>query len=117
MLSQQAPGGYWSAANPIPTIKDLVESLDVDKKERDKRIDEQERIKHEQEKQRHHGDFEAVPHKRGPESKLRRRNVTDPTTGKEVEIDDVGPEHMEAVKRPQVLKMCLSWWHLNVWSG
>lgn len=102
MTSQKAPGGYWSAANPIPTIQDFVQNLDADKKERDKQIDEANRIKQQQEKQRHHADFEASPHKKGPETRLRRRTVTDPTTGKEVEIDDVGEEYLQAVRKPLV---------------
>ena len=34
------PGGHYSGANPIPNIQKFVESLDADKKERDRRINE-----------------------------------------------------------------------------
>lgn len=105
MTTQKKPGGYWSTTNPIPTIQNFVENLDKDKKERDKRIDEDLARQNEQQRgrHRHHRDkgTDAVAHRKGPEPKGRRK-VTDPTTGKEVEIDDVDKEFMRSVKDPQL---------------
>lgn len=102
MTTQKKPGGYWSTTNPIPTIQKFVENLDKDKKERDRQIDEELRRQEEQRRERrHHKDTDAVAHRPGPEPKGRRK-VTDPTTGKEVEIDDVGKDFMKSVEDPQL---------------
>lgn len=92
---QKAPGGHYSAANPIPTIKKFIESLDRDKKERDRLIDEQQ----EQQKEE-----DVKPHRESERGKQgTRKKVTDPTTGKEVEIEDVDIDPSEAVENPQVI--------------
>ncbi|EEP80240.1 conserved hypothetical protein [Uncinocarpus reesii 1704] len=111
MTTQKKPGGHWSAENPIPTIQQFMQSLDKDKKDRDKQIDEAEKAH--QEAQKHQSrdqrrlpgrdkETEAPPHSPAPSVKNRRRTVTDPTTGREIEIDDVGKEHMKAVEEPKV---------------
>ena len=38
---QHAPGGHYSGQNKIPTVNQLLERLDGNKKERDREIDEQ----------------------------------------------------------------------------
>jgi len=90
MATQQRSGKPWSGANPIPSIHKFVESLDRDKKERDRQIDE---------KAKPSG---AVPHKNETPKATNRKTVTDPTTYKEVEIEDVGKDFMKVVEDPQV---------------
>lgn len=68
----------YSGANPVPTIKRWLESLDEDKKDRDKLIDEEERLKKKE-------GTKARPQEGGKS----RKKVTDPVTGKEVEIEDM----------------------------
>ena len=95
---QHAPGGHYSGRNRIPNIKEFVENLDRDKKDRDKKIDEQ---KKQSGKPQGQGDIhEHVEQKTGGEGT--EKTVTDPTTGREVTIDNVGPETMERVKNPMV---------------
>ena len=88
---KKVPGGHYSGANPIPNIQKFVESLDADKKERDRKINEgltSGEIK------------DHVVPKAGVAGT--RKKVTDPTTGREVEIEDVNKEFMRAVESPQV---------------
>jgi hypothetical protein len=108
MATQKAPGGHWSANNPIPTIQKFIENLDKEKKERDKSIDEENRQKRDSEKeaQKREKDEErraAIPHK--PEESRRHkptRMVTDPTTGREVKIEDVGRDFVKEAKKSEV---------------
>ncbi|KAI1923924.1 hypothetical protein LOZ07_003689 [Ophidiomyces ophidiicola] len=102
MTTQKKPGGHWSAENPIPTIQKFVESLDRDKRERDRQIDEAAKVHAREERHNKHHAAEATPHKPSPTSNNRRRRVTDPTTGKEVEIDDVGKEFMKTLDEPKL---------------
>jgi hypothetical protein len=90
MAQQQTSSKPWSGANPIPNIQKFVENLDKDKKERDRQIDEQNQPS------------VAAPHKKETRKVSNWKTVTDPTTGKQVEIEDVGKEFMKAVKNPQV---------------
>lgn len=101
MSAQKKPGGYWSTSNPVPTIQKFVENLDKDKKERDKQIDDARKQGGQQKRSRQQKDSDAVAHKKGPET-TGRRTVTDPTTGREVEIDDVGKDFMKSVEDPQL---------------
>ncbi len=94
MAQQQRTGKPWSAANPIPNIKQFVESLDKDKADRDRQIDEENR----QSNQRNGA---PVAHKNEPVS-TKGKTVTDPTTGNKVVIEDVGPDFMKAVKDPML---------------
>jgi len=99
MAEQQkrAPGGHYSGANPIPTIQKFVESLDRDKKDRDKRIKEE----HSRKLQQTQAD--ATPHKASDAAKSgTRQTVTDPTTGHEVVIEDVNKDFMKASQDPKV---------------
>ena len=95
--NKKGPGGHYSATNPIPNIQEFVESLDKDKKERDAKLDEQMSTKQ-------LNSSEAEDHKPGQTKGIAgsRKVVTDPTTGKEVEIEDVNADFMKAVKNPQV---------------
>ena len=91
---QRAPGGHYSGANPIPTIQKFIENLDRDKKERDKKIDE---LKHDQTQ------GAPKPHKASTEGKPgTRTKVTDPTTGNEVEIEDINLDALQATQNPLV---------------
>lgn len=100
MTTQKKPGGYWSEANPVPTIQQFIAELDAGKAERDRQIDEEVRKKTTPQKQ---PTGAAVPHRKPvPKTKAKGRVVTDPTTGTEVEIDDVDENFMKAVRDPQV---------------
>lgn len=95
---QHAPGGHYSGANPVPTVKKFIENLDKDKSARDRKLDEQEK---ERKKAAATGD--ATPHtpqKAGLEGT--QKVVTDPTTGREVTIEDVNPAMMNQVENPQL---------------
>ncbi|KAJ6189310.1 hypothetical protein N7519_004218 [Penicillium mononematosum] len=48
-------GEHWSGANPIPTISHFMEHIDAEKKERDRRIDEENRAKKERTTQSNQG--------------------------------------------------------------
>ncbi|KAK2746588.1 hypothetical protein FQN55_005576 [Onygenales sp. PD_40] len=103
--TQRYPGGHWSATNPVPTIQKFLHNLDENKQERDRQIDEANRLKEEdlrKQKLRKQEDTEATPHESPLEPRKRGRRVTDPTTGREVEIDDVGGEFIAAAKNPQL---------------
>ena len=94
---KKGPGGHYSATNPIPNIQRFVESLDKDKRERDAKLDEQMRAKQPD-------SSEARDHKQGkPKGNSgSRKVVTDLTTQKEVEIEDVNADFMKAADNPQV---------------
>jgi hypothetical protein len=97
---QQKPGGHYSGANPVPTVKKFIENLDKDKKERDRKLDEEMQA---QKKQQGAGvkAGDAVPHKAEkmgiPET---AKTVTDPTTGNQVVIEDVSKAMMDRVENP-----------------
>ena len=99
-------GEHWSGSNPIPTIQNFIEHLDRDKRERDQKIDEENRIKAEK---RLHVPPEQWSDKESdeqsqeiPKSKLNYRKVTDPTTGREIAVEDMGKEAMDRAKQPRV---------------
>ncbi|KAI9813337.1 MAG: hypothetical protein M1832_006352 [Thelocarpon impressellum] len=86
--------GHYSGRNPIPNIQKFVENLDRDKAERDRRIDED---------SKQQSDAGPKPHKPIPAAKNgTQKTVKDPTTGKEVTIEDVDKETMKTVKNPQL---------------
>lgn len=95
--AKQGPGGHYSARNPIPNIQKFIENMDSDKKERDARIDADLRAKQQ-------SGGEAKDHVQGQPTGVEgtRKEVTDPTTGKSVTIEDVNADFMKAVKEPQV---------------
>lgn len=109
--AQQYPSGHWGANNPIPTVQKFLHNLDEQKEERDRQIDEAKKLKREEErnwqKQKSEQDegTEATSHHTPLQPRKRGRKVTDPTTGREVEIDDVGEDFMATVKEPQVFSI------------
>jgi len=92
--NKKGPGGHYSGANPIPNIKKFVEGLDADKKRRDEEIERQ--IKEEK------GQGEAVPHTPAQDTGTSgtKKTVTDPVTGKQVDIEDVNEEFTKRVENP-----------------
>ncbi|KAJ5679302.1 hypothetical protein N7462_007546 [Penicillium macrosclerotiorum] len=105
-------GEHWSGANPIPTVQKFVEHLDREKKERDLRIDEQNRIKKQNAigkekkdragKKRDESPGDVMAHQAREISQANVRMVTDPTTGREIGVEDQEPSSMEAVKDPKL---------------
>ena len=93
---KKGPGGHYSGANPIPNIQRFVESLDSEKRERDARIEESMRAK---KAQAGVTDHQESPTEGKPGT---RKTVTDPTTGRDVEIEDVNEDFMKVVDNPIV---------------
>ena len=94
---KKGPGGHYSGANPIPNIQRFVASLDADKKERDAKISEELKNKN--------STTDAVEHKNNGQPHGvagTTKTVTDPTTGRQVQIEDVSAEFMKTVDNPQV---------------
>ncbi|EEH45524.1 uncharacterized protein PADG_01674 [Paracoccidioides brasiliensis Pb18] len=106
--AQRYPGGHWSANNPVPTVQKYLHGLDKQKKERDKQIDEANKLQEEEDhnkrkqKEQPDEDTDVTPHHATLQPRKRGRKVTDPTTGREVEIDDVGEDFIAAVKEPML---------------
>lgn len=98
--NKSAPGGHYSGKNPIPNIQKFVEGLDKDKKERDAKINEQAKAKPTTSP-------EVKDHQNGQPTGVEgsRKTVTDPTTGREVQIEDVNADFMKAVENPQVMSI------------
>lgn len=96
-------GGHYSGANRIPNIKQFMEKLDRDKKDRDAQIDNQakQQGKTPSEVQEH----QASSRKQGKN----RRVVRDPVTGKDVEIDDIDDSMLKAVDDPHVSCFSYAW--------
>jgi len=94
---QVGPGGHYSGKNKIPTVNQLLERLDKDKKDRDREIDEQ---KKHQAQQKKTGGGDAVPHQNEVRTTAGQKTVTDPVTGKQVVIEDVNKEMMKNVDNP-----------------
>lgn len=90
---KKGPGAHYSAANPIPNIQKFVQSLDAEKRERDARIEEAMKAKKA-------GVTEHKPTQHVMSGS--RKMVTDPTTGREVEIEDVNKDFMKVVDNPIV---------------
>lgn len=108
-------GQNWSGGNPIPTIQKFVEHFDRDKNERDQRIDEENRVKKQHAKQSGSGgghrdgkNGEVVAHQPREVSKANVRTVTDPTTGRDIGVEDQNEKSMEAVKDPKVRERHMS---------
>lgn len=97
----RAPAGHYSGSNRIPNIKQFMEGLDKDKRDRDAKIDAQK-------KQNNHGESEVKAHHDDKPKGNNRRTVRDPVTGKDVEIDDIGPEMVKAVDDPHVSPSVIS---------
>ena len=98
MQQQHGPGGHYSGQNKVPTINKFLASLDKDKRERDRQIDEQNRQK---QTTQQNGDVkDHKVQKAGKEGT--QKTVTDPVTGKEVTIEDVNKETIERASNPIV---------------
>lgn len=103
---QHAPGGHYSGHNPVPTVRKFIENLDKDKADRDRRIDQQGKANGTTDPNAVPSSLttsngEAVPHrpqKAGIEGT--QKTVTDPTTGRQVVIEDVGKSMLSQVENP-----------------
>lgn len=97
------PGGFYSGQNKIPTINEFVSRLDRDKKNRDREIDE---ARQQQKKQggRHAAqvDGEAKPHENELHVGKNQKKVRDPTSGRDIVIEDFGKEAMGRADNPTV---------------
>lgn len=105
-------GEHWSGGNRIPTVQKFLEHFDKDKKERDHRIDEENRTKKERAKreqkedkggEQHEGKHEdVVSHQPRETSQAKMRTVTDPTTGKDIGVEDLDESSMKDVEESKV---------------
>lgn len=95
-LQQHGPGGHYSQKNKIPTVQKFVESLDRDKKDRDRKIDEQE-----VQRQALASDPNVKDHQPVQGGiKGTQKVVTDPTTGREVTIENANKKMLANVDNP-----------------
>ena len=95
-------GQHYSGTNRVPNIKQFVEGLDRQKKDRDAQIDEQQKSKSHQQSS-NNGASDIVPgasEQRKPGKN--RRTVRDPITGHDVEIEDIADHHMKAAEKPMI---------------
>lgn len=90
---EQHHPGHYSGRNRIPNIKEFAASLDRDKKDRDAKIDADSKSNKKDATVQEHVNS-------SPKGKGKGRKVTDPVTGKEVEITDVNADFMKAVEDP-----------------
>lgn len=99
---QHAPGGHYSGANPVPTVRKFLENLDQDKKERDRQVEEREKQLRE-DPNASSGQSQVAAHKPHPRGiKGTQKEVTDPTTGRKVVIEDIKKDVMHEVDNPKV---------------
>jgi hypothetical protein len=101
-----APGGHYSGKNPVPNIQRFIESLDSEKKQRDARI--------EAEMNANLSGGDIHDHVEGEPKGVKdtRKFVTDPTTGNQVQIEDVNTEFMKAAKEPMVCEIRSIFYHV-----
>jgi hypothetical protein len=99
----QASGkGHYSGANPIPTIQEFVQKLDVGKKDRDAKIDNKTAG-------RPSTGNEAAPEQGIGRTKTElsaekgQKIVTDPVTGNEVVIENSKKEGLDEADNPKVM--------------
>lgn len=88
--TQHAPGGHYSGRNRIPNIHEFVANLDREKRERDAQIDAALKSNNKNKSIEEHKLEEKPP----------GRMVTDPVTGRQVEIADVDADYQAAVENP-----------------
>lgn len=92
------PGGHWSGKNKIPTVGEYMNRLDVGKKERDAKLDEERKARAQQQQL---GGSDVAEHKNEKkESTQGQQTVTDPTTGKQIVVEDVNKTMIERAKNP-----------------
>lgn len=90
---QHMPGGHYSGKNKIPTVGQFIQRLDREKAERDQQIDSQ--------TQPGPSTTEALPHRNEKKQPSKaQKTVTDPTTGKQVVIEDVNQAFIDRAKNP-----------------
>ncbi|KAK6429949.1 hypothetical protein LTR95_013898, partial [Oleoguttula sp. CCFEE 5521] len=88
------PGAHYSGKNKIPTVGQFIERLDRDKKARDAQMDQQAKLG---------GGSDAQTHKNAPPTaKENQQIVTDPTTGKQVVIENVNETMIDRAKNPML---------------
>lgn len=104
-------GEHWSGGNRIPTVQKFIEHLDSDKKERDRRIDEENQARKQraqtskdQGKDGEQYGGEAQSHQAREVTQANIRTVTDPTTGRDIGVEDQDETSMKTVKDPKVRK-------------
>ncbi|KAF1359880.1 hypothetical protein EJ07DRAFT_177751 [Lizonia empirigonia] len=115
---QHAPGGHYSGHNPIPTVKQFIEKLDSDKKTRDKQIDEHNKAAKAPitpttaaGTTKTAATTPATPAQDGVQDHKvsqktvagTEKTVTDPTTGRDVVIADVGKDMVDEVENPHLI--------------
>ena len=99
---EQRGQGHYSGQNKVPDIKTFVRNLDKEKRDRDKELDERRKA---EQRRNSHGGSEVKPHTPGNAiagKEGTRKTVTDPTTGNQVQIEDVDANFMKAVEDPQL---------------
>lgn len=102
---QHRVGEHWSAANPVPTIQKFMQHLESEKEERKAHEEEvtAKEIQARQEREARGENLdETTAHKNREIPKGKTRMVTDPTTGKNIEVEDLDEESMEVIKNPTV---------------
>lgn len=92
---EQRTGKPWSGTNKIPTIGQFIDNLDKDKKNRDKQVEAGGKGHVEVKNQ------DVMPHKNQERIKD-AKEVSDPVTGHQVMISDVGKEYMDNAVNPKV---------------
>jgi hypothetical protein len=90
-------GQHYSGTNRIPNIKQFMESLDRDKKNRDQKIDSEQQARS-QINATGAQDHQQTDRKAGKN----RRTVRDPVTGKDVEIEDMDKNMLKNSDNPVV---------------
>ena len=88
------PGGHYSGRNPVPNIQRFIENMDRDKKARDEQFMAQQAAQS--------GQVQAHKDKRTAAPTSSRKTVTDPTTGRQVQIEDVDENFMDAALNPKL---------------
>lgn len=97
--SKKAPGGHYSGRNPVPNIQRFIESLDADKEHRDAQLEADMKANPSNGEVKDHVEESQPKGVKGT-----RKWVTDPTTGNQVQIEDVNPDFMKAVDHPVVCR-------------
>ncbi|KAE8148758.1 hypothetical protein BDV25DRAFT_11996 [Aspergillus avenaceus] len=93
-------GEHYGAHNPVPTIQKFLEHMERDKQ--DRKAHEEAVTAREREEEEAYED--AHPHKpRKRPGKGKTRMVTDPTTGREIEVEDQDSDSMDVVKNPKLV--------------
>lgn len=96
-------GQHYSGNNRIPNIKQFMERLDREKKDRDAKIDSEL-------KQSKQPGGEVKAHQQDTRTRGKnRRTVRDPVTGKDVEIDDIDGSMLKSVEDPHVSRKSALW--------